>query len=130
MPAIAVVEDVEAAGALPLVEPGIAQARHPVAAEIERRRQQHQAVDAGRAFSATCTATNAPRLEPISTRPARRQRLDGLADLLDHPGDRERGEIRLVQIRRLQLDPASRSLPAKIGGLGRPRRRREAVQVE
>ena len=70
-----------------------------------------------------------PRLDPIRTI-GPRQRLDGRSDLLDHPRDRQRREIRLVEIRRVQLDAGSRSFAGEEGGLRRPRRRGEAVEVE
>ena len=48
-PAVGEVEDVEAAGALPVVEAAPPRPLQPVAAEIERRRQQHQPLDPRRA---------------------------------------------------------------------------------
>ena len=93
-PAVAVVEDVEPVGALPFLEPSIAEARlirlpPKSSAGASRIRLRTRA---GR-VRATCTATNPPRLEPDQHHRSR-TRVDDAQDLLDHPGDGERGEIR------------------------------------
>ncbi len=84
----------------------------------------------GRAM-ATCTATNAPRLEPIRTARSSGMRVEDSQNLIDHPGDRERREVRLVEVRRLEPDAGFlQELLSEEGRLGRPGRRGEAVQIQ
>jgi hypothetical protein len=128
-PAIAVMEDVEAVGALPFVEPQTAETPHPVSTEIERRRQQDQAAHArgtrqGGLHRDERAETGADQDYLVRTR------VDDSQDLLDHPGDGEGGEIRLVEIGRHTLDAGVEKFPGEERGLGRACRRGKAVEVE
>ena len=58
------------------------------------------------------------------------RRANGITRLIQHAGDREIFERRLVEIRTRQGNVVSRQFPLEPNGLRRSRRRREAVKVD
>ena len=60
----------------------------------------------------------------------RRQRLDDAIDLLEHPRDRQRREVRLVEVRTVHGEAPRPQALGKLRRLGGGRRGGEAVEVE
>ena len=58
-----------------------------------------------------CTATKPPRLEPISVDRRGRAVQSARSRLLEHPRHRQRREVRLVQVRRLERRSPARAQP-------------------
>ena len=89
----------------------------------------------GWAASAPCERGRVDGDEPAKARPDQpdgpgRQGGDGGPHLPKHPGDRQRREVRLVEVRGMQRDAERRQPTAQVLRLAGFRRRREAVQVE
>ena len=83
--------------------------------EHHRRREQHEAVDLRpRIASAARIASVPPRLDPISVAGAASLRGELAAELIEHPRQRQRREVGLVEIRDSAAStPCSRSRSAK-----------------
>ena len=80
--------------------------------------------------SAAWTATNPPRLDPMSATGPGGTACDRVMHLPEHAADGQRREVGRVEVRGLHLDAVRRELRPEERGLGRLRGRSEAVQVQ
>ena len=121
MPAETVVEDVQDAGAAPFVEPRSPRSRSRFAEKSRAGASRTSRSTRRLSRRAACTATNAAEARPDEGHRSGRQALDQLRHLREHARDRQRLEVRLVEVGRDELagrarQPARRSTPPSRSG--------------